>query len=428
MKLLNSNYEKLVLTLIALALVVMSLVSFFKSVDLTGQDSYLKLPSFSLESLGDEEVLILAKETELLPNDNINILNSRGELVASFRIKKVIFQKKSRVSIQLKSQALLRGRLLNPSNTILLDGWEKSRTPLAIETEKGVLSINFEKIAFIRGEQKLILDKPFGNFESSDYRISTYQSKNRFLSDSNRTERNRWTSNPIEENSSIYDLFTPPIIYLVDGALSTTLPKAPEEKIKEEPFGLALISYIKEKYRFKMGGWIGQTPYFEDLQRKVSPSSIQNVRNRIEVNVPYKLNPNYKPGLSSLIKATAEDKDKLLIVEYFAVQQIPNQKTGGLRSVGRAMVKDFQIGGKAFEINSLMEDVYTDQYSILLRYELKGEVSKEITISEKEIGKKIIFGRRSYQILEIDSNEKKVVIQKNGPASSSISETTLTLP
>jgi len=140
------------------------------------------------------------------------------------------------------------------------------------------------------------------------------------------------------------------------------------------------------------------------------------------------LNPNYKPGLSSLIKATAEDKDKLLIVEYFAVQQIPNQKTGGLRSVGRAMVKDFQIGGKAFEINSLMEDVYTDQYSILLRYELKGEVSKEITISEKEIGKKIIFGRRSYQILEIDSNEKKVVIQKNGPASSSISETTLTLP
>ena len=428
MKFLNLQYEKLILVLVALVLVIVSLVSFFKSVELNGKDKYLKPASFSVESLGDEEALMLAKETELLPNDNINILNSSGELVGTFKIMKVIFRKKSRVSIQLKSQTLLKGRLLNPSSTILSNGWEKSRSLLAIDTDEGVLNINLGKIAFIRGEQTLILDKPFGNFDPSDCIISTYQSKNQFLNDANRTERSRWTSNPTEENSSIYDLFTPPIIYLVDGTLSTTLPKAPEEQKQEEPLGLSLISFNKEKYRFKMSGWIGQTPYFEDLQRKVRLTSVQNVRNRIEINIPYKLNPNYKPGLSTLIKATMEDKDKLLIVEYFVVQQIPNPKTGGLKSVGRAMVKDFQIGGKTFEINSLMEEVDTGQYSILLRFELKGEISKEVKISEKEIGKNIIFGERSYKILEIDSNGKKVIIQKTGPAPSNISETTLRLP
>ena len=428
MKFLNSNYEKLILVLVVLLLVIVVVGSFFKPVKLTSKERYLKPASFSFESLGGEEALILAKETELLPNDNINIYNPSGELMASVKIKKVIFRKKSKVSIQLKSKTLLKGRLLNPSNTILAIGWEKSRSPLVIDTDDGVSNISFEKIVSIRGEQKLILDKPLGKFDPSGCIISTYQTKNQFLSDANRSERSRWTNNSTEENSSIYDLFTPPIIYLVDGALSTTLPKAPQEKIKEEPFGLSLISFIKEKYRFKMGGWIGETPYFEDLQKKVSLNSKVNIRNRIEVNIPYKLNPNYKPGLSSLTKTTTEDKDKLLIVEYFAVQQIPNQKTGGLKSVGRAMVKDFQIGGKAFEINSLMEEVYTDQYSILLRYELKGEVSKEITISEKEIGKNITFRDRSYQILEIDSNEKKVIIQKTGPVPSGISETTLTLP
>jgi hypothetical protein len=228
-----------------------------------------------------------------------------------------------------------------------------------------------------------------------------------------------------DENSSIYDLFTPPIIYLVDGALSTTLPKPPEEIEEEEPFGLTLISFDKEVYRFKMSGWIGKTPYFEDLQTKVSLNSPKNVRNRMEINKPYKLNPDYKPGGSTLTQTTMEDGEKLLVVKYFAVQQIPNAKTGGLKSVGRALVEDFQIGGKPFEINSLMEEVFSGQFSINLKFEVPGVPSQEISISEKDMGKRIIIDNRIYEILQIDSKTKELVVQKTGSTPGNVEKVTL---
>ena len=41
----------------------------------------------------------------------------------------------------------------------------------------------------------------------------------------------------MDTNTSIYDLFTPPIIYLVDGELTTSLPEIPQEVEKEESLG-----------------------------------------------------------------------------------------------------------------------------------------------------------------------------------------------
>ena len=89
----------------------------------------------------------------------------------------------------------------------------------------------------------------------------------------------------------------------------------------------------------KLSSWIGQTPYFEDLLTKVSANSLKNVKNRIEVNVPYKINPNYRPGLPSFIKTTPEDEEKYLMVEYFTVVEFKDPKTGGSKPVGRALVK-----------------------------------------------------------------------------------------
>ncbi|MDG0964735.1 MAG: hypothetical protein P8O23_06705 [Opitutales bacterium] len=425
MKILNSHYEKIVLVLVVLISTVVSVLSFFGSVELENTVGQQKPISFSLESFGGEEVLKLEKKTELLPNDIIEVFNARDELVDSFTITKVIFPKRSRVSIGLKSLDVLTGKLLNPSSTILSKGWEKSRSPIAIDTANGIKNVSYKEIEFIRGEQQLILNKPFGNQEFSNCIISTYQSKTRNYLDVNRTERSRWISAPTGGNSTIYDLFTPPIIYLVDGALSTTLPKATEEGDAEEAFGLSLISFDKEVYRFKMSGWIGNAPYFEDLQTKVSGSSSNNVRNRVEAKKPYKLNPNFKPGSSTLIETTMEDEAKLLIVEYFAVQQIPNKKTGGLRPVGRALVKDFQIGGDAFEINSLMKEVFSGQYSIVLKFEIPGKLAKETSISEKDIGRTISFYERTYEILTIDSVKKELTIRKTGPLASTPKELTL---
>jgi len=424
-KILNSHYEKIVLILVVLVVTLTSVISYFNSVELDNAVKQQKPISFTVESFGGEEILKLEKKTELLPNDIIEVFNTKGELVDSFSITKIIFPKRSRVSIGLKSQVVLTGKLLNPSSTVLSGGWEKSRSPIAIDTAKGVKNISYKEIEFIRGEQQLILNKTFGDLEFADCIISTYQFKTRNLLDVNRTERSRWIGASSGGNSTIYDLFTPPIIYLADGALSTTLPKPDEEEEAEEAFGLSLISFNKEVYRFKMSGWIGNAPYFEDLQAKVSGSSSNNVRNRVEIKKPYKLNPNFKPGSSTLIQTTMEDEAKLLIVEYFAVQQIPNKKTGGLKPVGRALVKDFQIGGDAFEINSLMKEVFSGQYSIVLKFEIPGKLAKETSISEKDIGKTITFEERTYEILTIDSLKKELTIRKTGALNSAPSETTL---
>ena len=71
-----------------------------------------------------------------------------------------------------------------------------------------------------------------------------------------------WNEVETDQNGTIYDLFTPPLIYLIDGELTTSLPDAPMEE-KKESFGLsALVSYRDP--RFKLGGWIGENPFLED--------------------------------------------------------------------------------------------------------------------------------------------------------------------
>ena len=427
MKFVKSHYEKIVFSLVILSLVIVSCISYFNSASEENTTQYFNAGSFSIDSFGDEKVLVFLKKTHLVPNDSVQVFNSKGEKIDTFKIKKVIFSKKSKVSIQLKTQIILKGRLLNPSSTILTTGWEKSRSPIAIDTDKGVKNISFKEIEFIRGEQKLVLDKSVDDLDPSECRISVYQSKSQILIDSNRTEKNRWTNTESEENASIYDLFTPPIIYLVDGELATSLPEAPKEIEKEEEFGLTILSFEKKEYRFKLVSWIGQTPYFEDLQKKVSETLNKNVKNRIEVKIPYKENNNYRPGLPSLVKTTQEDTGKLLMVEFFTVQQVTDSKTGGSKPVGRALVRDFKKGGEPFEINSLMKTVNSGDFKILLKFDIEDEAVSEIEIDGSAIEKEFNFGKRSYKILNIDNENKNIEVEKKISGESDASITTLSL-
>ena len=73
-----------------------------------------------------------------------------------------------------------------------------------------------------------------------------YQDKNIEMMDNNITQKVRWTTNFSEENSSIYDLFTPPLIYLVDGSLTTSIPSSNDDAVEEEPFGVTLLSFKKK--------------------------------------------------------------------------------------------------------------------------------------------------------------------------------------
>lgn len=412
MKFVNSHYDKIAIVLVLLTLGVVGVISSLESGDSEKKNKPSVAHSFSIDSVGGEDVLVLLKETQLIPGDSIEIHNIRSEEIEKFSVKKVIFSKKSRVTIQSKSQEIYKGRLLNPSSTILTTGWDNSRNPIALDTEKGVKNISLKDIKYIRGEQKLVLDKEIDKLDERDSKISVYQTKSQFISDLNRTEKSRWTSSATEGNSSIYDLFTPPIIYLVNGELTTTLPEAPTEEAKEEEFGLTVVSFEKNYYRLKLASWIGKTPYFEDFQTKLSANSDKNVKNRLELNVPYKENENYRPGLPSLIKTDQEDEEKLVQVEFFTVQQVKDPKTGGAKMVGRALVRDFKKGGKPFEINSLMEKVDTGDYKISLKFDIEGAIPSSIELDANEIEKVFNFGIRSYKLLSIDKENKKIEIEK----------------
>lgn len=413
MKFVSLHYEKLILIGTSFVLIVVGLINFFSSTEQNNKESFIKSPSFTIDSFGDQEVLIMLKETQLLPGNIIKLYNLEEDNdFISFEVKKVIFSKRSKVSITLNKGKLLKGRLLNPTSTILSEGWQKIRTPISFETNEGTKSLSYKEIEFIRGNQKIILDRPIGDINPNNYLISVYQSKAAFIVDSNRTTKSRWTNSIGDENSSIYDLFTPPIIYLVDGKLTTSLPEAPTEKEKEEDFGLKLTIFNKEEYRLKLASWIGKTPYFEDLEKKVSENSQNNVKNRLEVRIPYKENESYRPGLPSFVKTTLDDENKFLMVDFFTVQQIKDPKTGGVKPVGRALVKDFRNDGKSFEINSLMQKVYSGKFQIMVRFNINGLPVEDVKISESDIGKVFTFGKRNYQVLSIDIENKSLEVEK----------------
>jgi len=412
---LNLHYDKLLFVLSIAVVTLVACITFFGSSGQPNENANLKLPSFSIDSFGNEPVLIMVKESQILPRDIVKIFDVNSDDHELFEVRKVIFSKKSKVMIQLKSKKSIKGRLLNPSSTVLSTDWQKTRTPIAVETQTGIRNLNFNEIDFIRGYQKLILDRAVNNLDPTKYSISVYQSQTRKLVDNNRTEKTRWITSASEHNASIYDLFTPPIIYLIDGKLTTSLPEAPKLIEKEEEFGLQIVSFKQKPYRLKLVSWIGNTPYFEDLEKKVSEKSDLNVKNRIEVKTAYKENENYRSGAPSLVKSSSEDENKILMVEYFTVQQIKDPKTGGVRPVGRALIRDFQKGGKPFEINSLMEQAYSGDFQILLKFEIEGEPSNEIEIRDSDIGKEFEFNKRNFKILKIDTAKKTIEVEKEIP-------------
>ena len=426
MKFVSLHYEKIILIITFLVLILVACLNYFSSPDERNGETLFRLASFTTDSFGEDEVLIMLKESQLLPGNIIKLYKlDEDKNVETYEVKKVIFSKRSKVSINLKNRKPLKGRLLNPSSTILSKGWEKNRAPIALETDDGTKTLSYKDIDFIRGNQKVVLDRPFGKINPKNCLISVYQSNSVFINDSNRTERSRWINSVTDKNSSIYDLFTPPIIYLVNGQLTTTLPKTVKKKEKEEDFGLSLVTFNKEEYRLKLASWIGKTPYFEDLQKKVSETSLNNVKNRLELKIPYKENESYRPGLPSFVKTTLDDEKKFVMVDFFTVQQIKDPKTGGVKPVGRALIKDFRNEGKSFEINSLMKKVYSGNFNIQVKFNIDGLPTEEIKIAEGDIGKVFTFGSRNYQVLSIDIENKSLEVEKK--ISGEIESTTHTL-
>ena len=87
-----------------------------------------------------------------------------------------------------------------------------------------------------------------------------------------------WKNPDLDNNKTFYDVFTPPLIYLVNNKLTTSLPTVESQEPPEEPFGAKMVEFKYLPYRFVLKSWIANTPYFEDRALKNSLANKERKR------------------------------------------------------------------------------------------------------------------------------------------------------
>jgi hypothetical protein len=343
---LKSHYEKIILSVSFATAVVFVLLLFLSGDDRKPYAESTSSDAFYFETTESGiQTLELSKETALLPGDSITFVSIGDEQEPrKFQISKIILKNRSSLTVGFNDREI-EGRLMSGDDVTLDRGWKKSRTPLEIASKQGRASIPLNEVSYILGERLYVFGEEIDELYSEEWNVSLHQAFAEKKDDENetKTERVRWTKTDDDTGDSIYDLFTPPIIYLIDGNLTTSLPEKVEvvEK-KNEEFGLSLQSFDKKVYRFRMRGFTNKFPFFEDLDLRVKENRL-NPRTRMELNTAYQDNLSGNPGSSSLVKAINEE-NKLIEVTAFVIQQIKDPKGGGRRPVARAKVKDYQLG------------------------------------------------------------------------------------
>ena len=431
MRILKDHYEKIILVASLVCATVISLISLLSVPESVVQDDGSELDMFWFDTNENgEQVLEFSKETRLSPGDTLTFVSKEDEnSFKTFEIAKIAL--KSRDSYALEIDGKIIDGMLMSNNDLFLDRmWKKSKAVLDFVPDSGRPSqIPLSQVSSITGKKQFIFDDPIVEFDPDEYFLSLYQGMNFGHSDHNETrvDRVRWTTSAEESNESIYDLFTPPIIYLVDGNLTTKLPeKEVIAVVKTEEFGLTLETFQQKPYRFRMKGFTREFPFFEDLDPTNKEKRL-NTRIKMVPGTTYKSNSDGKPGSPSLIPTTEDDLNKLLMVTVFRVDTVQDEKSGGVRPIGRAMVKDFNLGGKVFEIRHGWTEVFAGENEIILNYRLEGTEEK-IVLSDKDIGKTVEFGSRKYLIKEIDLSGKSLLIEKRGPNPNDLSTEKLALP
>ena len=388
----------------------------------------LNIQPFEFEIKNGLGALTLRNTHRLMPGNTITAVDFNGSDIESFEIKEVIFRRRAEVEVNLKNGQKISGKLTNQDELILGKSWQNTRQPLTVSRNRKTINISLATVESVKSDHKILFSSPNG-FDLQNFSLSFYQRKNIYNQHPQNFERPTWKQKNLDENETNYDLFTPPVIYLVDGKLSTNIPQEPILKqANDEEFGMELIKFSNEPYPYKLVSWIGETPYFEDTQTRQSPNSLSFVRNRLEVGIPYKKNKDRKGGQPSLVHSTLEDEEKQLVIEKFVVQQYRDEKTGGMKIIGRALVKDFQLGGKSFEINNQMKEVYAGNIKIEVRMTLNDLDNKTFTFTTKDMGISFDFGDRLFTVVEIDEVKKTILVNKKGPKPNQQIEQLLRLP
>ena len=427
MKIIKDHYDKIIFScsLVLIGCFFMIHYVFDKETELPNIN-YKNNGFFEIQENGSEVRMSFFREMDLMPGHFIFAELDSGETIQT-SIERVFFKRRSNISVFSDKGKKVDGRISSNQDLLLERKWRTQRGSVNLETKTGTQSLPFASIVKILGNGSYSLDRAAKSIDWETASVSVYQPKIFQTLESNQTTRIKWQKRLEDSNASIYDTFTPPVIYLINGRLTTKLPQEPVLEAEKEAFGLELTDFSQRPYPHMLKRWIGNTPYFEDQNTPIAPNSNQNVFNRLEVGKTYRTNSERKPGQPSLIECEKSHPDAKITVEYFTAQQVPT-KTGGRMLVGRAMVKDHDMDSKPFEVNSLMKEVFAGDYSIKIKFNLPGLPGKEFEFSQDDNGTAFEHESRKYRIEKIDLDNKSLLISKEGTILQKPDKIILTLP
>ena len=403
------HIEKFSLVL-ALCLVVLSFF-LFSSYSAKSENNNYKNDLFESKKRSGTEYFIFRKEISIMPGELLSFYNEESELAESYEVQNILIPSRQEIEI-ITEDKKIKGT--SRQEVIFEKNWRSLPGVFSIRQNKETIQVKLSDVVGIRGKLWLYIDANLRTLNDEDLTVSFYQKTTRAQTEAHLPERLKWINSGTEENQSAYDLFTPPIIYIHNGELTTRLPEKEVEEEKIEPFGLSLVGVTKSEYPLRLKSWVGNTPYFEDLAT-IEDGTGKIIRNRIEVGKPHKRVEDRKPGQQSFEICDSNDTDKIFTVQYFAVQQYRNPETGGLKPVGRAMIQDHKLGGKPFEINTLMKGVYAGNMTFNFMASLPGLDPKEFSFSSSDSLATLEYGGRKYLVSEIDLESKTLRVTKQDP-------------
>jgi len=293
--------------------------------------------------------------------------------------------------------------------------WSESRELVNLKTSSETVAVQVSDISLIFGESSIQVEDENLPVSETNILWSTYQRTFDVTADYSISEKPKWTLQRPDRNSSDYDLFTPPVIYIHEGKLTTRVPSVKEEKEDLEPFGLKLISANKTPYPLLLVGWVSSIPYFQLLENESAELPEKIVRNRVIPNTYYKRKLNPKPGQPQLVACDNNDSDAWFVVESFEVQPFKNAKTGGIKPVGIATVKDYISNRPPFKINSLNTDAPAGDFHFTFGVSFPGIPEEKLRFTSVDLGKTYTFSGRDFEITSLDLDSRRVSITKKDP-------------
>ena len=405
---LSKYYDKATLALSLLCFVIQFFVGQEKKNPVT---AVTRSSQFEISNTGDSLLISPRKETDLLPGHFLYHRSGESTTWEKAEVVGIKIPRRSNVEITQTNGQIIAGTSI--SEFVIPKYWKSSSESISLRKNRDTIFIPTKKISSIKCMQGLILSPEDAILDWDDKELSFYQ-RSGDIPIAPGLSKVRWLAPKWEQNSTGYDLFTPPIIYIHQGKLTSRLPEKEAPSEMQEDFGLIFHHTTKSVYPLRLVSWAGKIPYFEDLTYTDKAMGGYS-RNRLEVGKIYKKNNSIKPGQPSYIECDENDEDKLVTIEHFVVQQHKNSKTGGLRLVGRALVKDFTIGEEPFEINSLMSEVYAGELKFEFEFSLPKLANQQFNFTSKDVGKEFTFYGRQYRVSMINKESSELIITKQDP-------------